>query len=59
MKYDIDRLREDLAEYFGAAVGNPSYVNNTKIEEAFDIDEVGLIRMAKQNNFDLKKYKKC
>lgn len=58
MKYDIPKLREDLSKYFGAAVGNPPWVNNTKIEEAFYIDEVGLIRMAKQNNFDLKKYEK-
>ena len=58
MKYDLKKLREDLSIYFGAAVGNPPWVNTTKITESQQIDDEKLIIMAKENNFDLKKYKK-
>lgn len=53
---DFDSLREDLIDYFGTAmiVSSPiATIALTKIENA---NEDELIKIAKENNFDLNKY---
>ena len=59
MEYNIDfeTLREDLINYFGTALFNASplaIINITQIERA---REEELIKIAKDNCFDLNKYK--
>ena len=55
MNIDIERLREDLINYFGTALSyNPiAMMDLIKVENASD-DEI--IKIAKKNNFDLNKY---
>lgn len=55
MNIDIERLREDLINYFGTASSyNPiAMMDLIKVENASD-DEI--IKIAKKNNFDLKQY---
>ncbi len=55
--YDIESLRKDLVGYMGAAVGNPSWVSITNITKAENIEPDDLLRMAKENNFNLNNYK--
>lgn len=54
---DIERLRDDLIDYFGtAAMFNPvAYMNVSEVERATDEE---LIDIALQNGFDLSKYMK-
>lgn len=55
---DIDRLRKDLIEHFTASmfiVSPVALVDLSKVENASD-EEV--IQIAKDNNFNLKKYLK-
>ncbi|MBQ9781842.1 MAG: hypothetical protein IJW26_01500 [Clostridia bacterium] len=55
MNIDFDKLREDLIDYFGTAMGSfPIVVMNfTEVELA---SEKELIRIATQNGFDLSDY---
>ena len=55
---DIERLRRDLIDYYSAAmfiVSPVALIDLTKVETASDEE---LINIAKQNHFDLVKYKK-
>lgn len=52
---DIERLRNDLMNYFGAAAS----FNKAALVDLFQVescDEEKLIEIAKKNKFDLKKY---
>lgn len=53
---DIDRLREDLINYFGTAIYyNPMAIMD--LEEVKKADEKKLIEIALDNKFDLERYK--
>lgn len=54
---NIDKLREDLLDYYGTAMFNASplaIIELTKIEKASNEE---LIEIALNNNFDLNEYK--
>lgn len=54
---NIDKLREDLLDYYGTAMFNVSplaIIELTKIEKASNEE---LIEIALNNNFDLNEYK--
>ena len=55
MDIDFDKLREDLIDYFGSAMGIfPMVVMDvSKVERA---SKQELIKIAQQNGFDLRKY---
>jgi hypothetical protein len=55
MNIDFDKLREDLIDYFGTAMGSfpIAVMNVTEVEKASDRE---LIRIAAQNGFDLSDY---
>ena len=57
MNIDFERLRRDLIDYFGTAMGiyPMAVMEVAKVEHASEQD---LIRIAKQNGFDLSKYEK-
>lgn len=53
---DIDRLRDDLINYFGTAIYyNPMAIMD--LEEVKKVDEKKLIEIALDNKFDLERYK--
>ena len=55
MNIDFDKLREDLIDYFGTAMGTfPIAVMN--VAEVETATERELIRIATQNGFDLADY---
>ena len=54
--FDIERLREDLINYFGTA----SFYNKTAIMDLIKVEKATdeeLIEIAIQNHFDLERYK--
>lgn len=55
MNIDLEKLREDLIDYFGTAMGSfpIAVMNVTEVERASDNE---LIRIATQNGFDLSDY---
>ena len=55
MNIDLEKLREDLIDYFGTAMGvfPIAVMNVTEVERASDNE---LIRIATQNGFDLSDY---
>ena len=55
MNIDFDKLREDLIDYFGTAMGTSpiAVMNVAEVESASDRE---LIRIAAQNGFDLSDY---
>ena len=55
MNIDIERLREDLINYFGTALSyNPiAMMDLIKVENASDVE---IIKIAENNNFDLNQY---
>ena len=56
MNINIEKLREDLIDYFGTAMFNASplaMIELTKIEKASNQD---IIKIAIDNNFDLNEY---
>ena len=55
MNIDIDRLREDLIDYFGSAMSfyGAAVMDLTRVEMASDEE---IIRIAIQNGFDLSDY---
>lgn len=60
MEIDIEKLREDLINYFGTAMGLfPVAIMNLSEVQTCSADR--LIEIAINNNFDLDKYiiKKC
>ena len=55
MNIDFDKLREDLIDYFGTAMGTfPIAVMN--VAEVESATERELLRIATQNGFDLSDY---
>ncbi len=54
--FDIERLREDLINYFGTACfyNKTAIMDLIKVEKATDEE---LIEIAIQNHFDLERYK--
>ncbi len=57
MNIDFDKLREDLIDYFGTAMGAfpIAVMNVAEVETATDRE---LIHIATQNGFDLEDYEK-
>ncbi|MBR2070929.1 MAG: hypothetical protein IJ981_05815 [Clostridia bacterium] len=55
MNIDFDKLREELIDYFGTAMGTfpIAVMNVAEVESASDRE---LIRIATQNGFDLSDY---
>jgi hypothetical protein len=55
MDIDFDKLREDLIDYFGSAMGMfpMAVMDVSKVERA---SKQELIKIAQQNGFDLRKY---
>ena len=56
MNIDIEKLREDLIDYFGTAMFNASplaMIELSKIEKASNQE---IIKIAIDNNFDLNEY---
>lgn len=56
MNLDFEQLRQDLIEYFGTSMFNASplaIVELTKVQNATSEE---LIKIAKNNNFDISKY---
>lgn len=55
MEIDIERLRDDLIDYFGTAsfYNKMAMIDLIKVKEASDEE---LIQIAQKNGFDLKKY---
>jgi hypothetical protein len=55
MEIDFDKLREDLIDYFGSAMGMfpMAVMDVSKVERA---SKQELIKIAQQNGFDLRKY---
>lgn len=56
MEIDIEKLREDLIDYFGTAMFNASplaIMDLTKVENASPQE---LIKIAQDNHFDLSEY---
>lgn len=55
MEIDIERLRDDLIDYFGTAsfYNKMAMMDLIKVKEASDEE---LIQIAQKNGFDLKKY---
>ena len=54
--FDIERLRDDLINYFGTA----SFYNKTAIMDLIKVEKATdeeLIEIAIQNHFDLERYK--
>lgn len=58
MNIDIEKLRYDLMSYFSTGMfsGNPTMLSLVSRIERADLEE--LIKLAKDNKFDLNKYKK-
>ena len=56
MNIDFDKLREDLIDYFGTAMGSfpIAVMNVTEVEKS---SKEELVHIAKQNGFDLENYK--
>lgn len=53
---DIERLREDLITYFGTAIYyNPMAI--MELEEVKKASDEELIQKAKENNFNLERYR--
>ena len=55
MDIDFDKLRKDLIDYFGSAMGMfpMAVMDVSKVERA---SKQELIKIAQQNGFDLRKY---
>lgn len=55
MNIDFEKLREDLIDYFGTAMGSfpIAVMNVAEVESASDRE---LLRIATQNGFDLSDY---
>ena len=55
MEIDIERLKDDLIDYFGTAsfYNKMAMMDLIKVKEASDEE---LIQIAQKNGFDLKKY---
>ena len=55
MNIDFEKLRKDLIDYFGTALGlfPMAMMDISRVEQA---SEQELIKIAKQNSFDLRRY---
>lgn len=55
MDIDFDKLRKDLIDYFGSATGifPMAMMDVSRVERAAEQE---LIKIAKQNGFDLRQY---
>lgn len=54
-KYDLNRLKDDLIDYFSSAI-NPFDVDLNGIEEIDKLSNDKLITLAKENGFNLEYY---
>lgn len=57
MNIDINKLREDLKDYFGSAMFNVSPIAMINLEEVEKASDEELIEIAISYGFDLNKYK--
>ena len=53
---NIEKLREDLINYYGTAMLNVSSLAIIELSKVENADENQLIEIAQQNKFDLNKY---
>ena len=53
---DINKLRDDLINYFGTAMFNASPLAMIELSKVEKANDKQLIEMAIKNNFDLKDY---
>ena len=55
MNIDYEKLKEDLIDYFGSAMGlfPMAIIDVTRVESASNLE---LLELAKQNGFDLSNY---
>lgn len=56
MKIDVERLREDLIDYYGVAAFRGMSVAMMDVFEVEDASEEELIKLAKDARWDLRKY---
>ena len=57
MEINIDKLREDLIDYFGTAMYNASPLAIIELSKVETASPQELINIALKNNFDLREYK--
>ena len=53
---DIEKLRQDLIDYYGTALFNASPYAIVELQKIENATYEELIKIAKDNNFDLNKY---
>ncbi len=56
MEINIDKLREDLIDYFGTAMYNASPLAIIELSKVENASPQELINIALKNNFDLTEY---
>ena len=57
MNIDIERLREDLREYFGSAIFNASSIAIMELIEVCKCSDEEIIEIARKNGFNLNNYR--
>ena len=53
---DVEKLRQDLIDYYGTALFNASPYAIVELQKIENATYEELIKIAKDNNFDLNKY---
>ena len=56
MALDFEQLRQDLIDYFGTGMYNASPLAIIELSKVQNATPEELIKIAKQNNFDLSQY---
>ena len=56
MQFDIERLREDLKDYYGTAIFSGFPMAMVEVDEISRASDEELLRMAEKNGMDLKRY---
>lgn len=56
MQFDIERLREDLKDYYGTAMFNGFPMAMMEVDKVSRASDEELLRMAEKNGMDLKRY---
>lgn len=56
MQFDIERLREDLKDYYGTAIFSGFPMAIMEVEKVLRASDEELIRMAEKNGMNLQRY---
>ena len=56
MQFDIERLREDLKDYYGTAILSGFPMAIMEVEKVSRASDEELIRMAEKNGMNLQRY---